>query len=131
MRLLLDSQVFIWAMSGSRNLGHEVKAMIASPDNEVLFSVASAWELWLKHAKKRIATVLDGGAKGLEGALEETSIPLLGISLEHARAASLLPHHHRDPFDRMLIAQAMVDGLTLVSSDTTFRQYSGLSLLQA
>lgn len=131
MRLLLDSQVFIWAMSGSRNLRREVGLAIASPDNDVLFSVASAWELWLKHEKKPISTMLDGGPDSLERALQEASMALLDISLAHAFEASRLPLHHRDPFDRILIAQAMVEGLTLVSSDVTFRQYGGLSLLQA
>ena len=131
MRLLLDSQVFIWAMSGSRMLGREVRASISSPDNEVLVSMASAWELWLKHERKRISTVLDGGAESLEATLDEASMTLLDITLKHTFEASRLPFHHRDPFDRMLIAQAMVEGLTLVSSDASFRQYGGLSLLQA
>jgi PIN domain nuclease of toxin-antitoxin system len=130
MRLLLDSHIFVWAKSAPSLLGDAVAAAIVAPQNGVFVSVASAWELWLKHARKPISPVLDGGADGFEAALAESGFLLLDISLEHAWKAASLPMHHRDPFDRMLIAQAIGEGMTLVSSDPEFEDYSGLSLLR-
>jgi len=131
MRLLLDSHIFVWAKSAPALLGDAVAASIVAPQNDVFVSVASAWELWLKHARKPISSVLDGGAAAFETSLVESGFSLLDISLEHAARAAALPLHHRDPFDRMLIAQAMAEGITLVTSDAEFAAYRGLSLLRA
>lgn len=130
MRLLLDSHIFVWAKSAPGLLGEAVMSAIVAPQNDVFVSVASAWELWLKHARKPIAPVLDGGAVAFEAALTESGFSLLDIALEHVSKAASLPMHHRDPFDRVLIAQAIGEGMTLVSSDPEFDSYSGLSLLR-
>ena len=130
MRLLLDSHVFVWAKAKPEKLSVQARTAIADPDNELFVSVVSAWELWVKHAKKPIAPVLDGGPQILMAALAESRMALLAIRLEHAAAAAALPLHHRDPFDRMLIAQAMVERLTLVTSDSEFAPYVGLRTLK-
>lgn len=133
MRILLDSHIFVWAKSAPENLSDKARAAIIDPDNDVFISVASAWELWLKHAKKPIAAIapiLDGGAKSFLDAAGESGIELLEITLEHAAAAAALPPVHRDPFDRMLIAQAIVEGLTAVTDDPAFRRYKRVRLLQ-
>jgi PIN domain nuclease of toxin-antitoxin system len=134
MRLLLDSHVFVWAKSAPQILSDEARAAIIDPDNEAFVSIASAWELWLKHARKRvagIAAVLDGGAQAFIDATKESGIALLGITLEHTAAAAKLPPVHRDPFDRMLIAQAIDQKLTIVTSDLVFKRYAGLRVLDA
>ena len=134
MRILLDSHAFVWAKSAPENLSDEARVAIIDPDNDVFVSVASALELWLKHAKKpivAIAPVLDAGAPAFLEAARESGIALLEITLDHVARAAMLPLLHRDPFDRMLIAQASAERLTLVTRDPAFRRYKGLRLLQA
>jgi PIN domain nuclease of toxin-antitoxin system len=134
MRILLDSHVFVWAKSAPDNLRDEARAAIVDPDNEAFVSLVTAWELWVKHAKKPIAAlapVLDSGAAAFLKAARETGLELLGITLDHAAAAAALPPFHRDPFDRMLIAQAIVEQLTLVTNDSAFKRYKGLRVLKA
>jgi PIN domain nuclease of toxin-antitoxin system len=134
MRLLLDSHVFVWAKTAPENLSDAATAAIIDPDNEVFVSLATAWELWIKHAKKPIAgfaSVLDGGAAAFLAAAQGSDIRLLDITLKHAESAAALPPIHRDPFDRMLIAQATVDQLTLVSADPAIARYKGVRLLAA
>ena len=134
MRILLDSHAFVWAKSAPENLTDEVRVAIIDPDNDVFVSLASAWELWVTHAKKPIvalAPVLDGGAAAFLEAVRESGMVLLDITLDHAATAAALPRIHRDPFDRMLIAQAMRERLTLVTRDPAFRRYKGLRILKA
>ena len=134
MRILLDSHVFVWVKSAPENLSNEARAAIIDPDNDVFVSLASAWELWVKHARKPIAgfaPVLDRGAQAFLHAARESRIAILEITLDHAAKAAALPLVHRDPFDRMLIAQAMVEGLTIVTGDPTFRRYKGIRVLEA
>ncbi len=130
MQLLLDSHVFVWAKARPEKLNAATRAAIADPENELFVSVVSAWELWVKHAKRPIAPVLDGGPPAFMAALAESGMALLDIRLEHAAAAAALPFHHRDPFDRMLIAQATVDRLALVTHDDTFDRYQGVRILK-
>ncbi|MBV8154333.1 MAG: type II toxin-antitoxin system VapC family toxin [Candidatus Eremiobacteraeota bacterium] len=132
MRILLDSHVFVWVKAGPENLSDQARAAIIDPANEVFVSVASAWELWIKHSKKSIvqlAPVLDSGARGFLKGLTESDIELLDVTLEHAAMAAALPHLHRDPFDRMLIAQALLERLTLMTSDRQFKRYKGLRII--
>ena len=134
MRLLLDSHVFVWAKCAPEHLSHDARSALIEPDNDVFVSLASAWELWIKHARKplkELAPVLEAGASGFFQAARESGIDLLGITLEHAAAAAALPPVHRDPFDRMIAGQAMVDGLTIVTRDLVFKRYEGLRVLDA
>ncbi len=130
MRLLLDSHVFVWAKADSPKLTAAARAAIADPDNEMFVSIASAWELWIKHAKKPIAPIFDGGARAFALAAQQSGIAPLDISLEHAAAAARLAGPHRDPFDRMLAAQAMHEGLILVTHDDIFSRYTGLRTMK-
>jgi PIN domain nuclease of toxin-antitoxin system len=129
MRLLLDSHVFLWTKAKPERLSSGTRALIGDPRNEVLVSVISAWELWIKHMKKPIAPILDGGPRAFSAAIMESGMALLDINLGHAAVAAALPLHHRDPFDRMLIAQAKVERLTLVTVDPEFARYEGLNLI--
>ena len=134
MRLLLDSHVFVWSKCAPENLRDEARAALIDSTNDVLVSVASAWELWIKHAKRPIpafAPVLDNGAAGFLAAARESGMSLLDVTLDHAATASALPRLHRDPVDRMLIGQAIADDLTMVTSDPIFKRYKGLRVLEA
>ena len=134
MRILLDSHVFVWVKSAPENLSHQALTAIIDPENEVFVSVASAWELWIKHAKKPIvalAPVLDFGAVAFLKAAGESGIALLEITLDHAAAAAALPRFHHDPFDRMLIGQASVERLTIMTDEAAFKRYKQLRIIAA
>ena len=133
MRILLDSHVFVWVKTAPENLSDKARAAIVDPGNDAFVSLASAWELWIKHARKPIegfARVLDFGAPAFLDAARESGIALLEITLDHAATASTLPPVHRDPFDRMLIAQAIKERLTIVTGDPVFKQYDGLRVFE-
>jgi PIN domain nuclease of toxin-antitoxin system len=134
MRILVDSHVFVWAKCAPENLRDEARAALIDSANDVFVSVASAWELWIKHARKpmrELAPLLDSGASGFLGAARESGIEVLDITLEHVSAAAALPPVHRDPFDRVLVGQALTDRMTLMTSDPVLKRYAGLRLLDA
>lgn len=118
MNLLLDTHVFLWWCNKDRRLTSSAIQNISDPDNTVFFSVASAWEIAIKQALARVR--IPGP---VEGAVQANRFSPLGINFEHARVAGALPRHHRDPFDRMLIAQAQVDRLTFVTHDSAIKPY--------
>lgn len=122
MRLLLDTNVLLWWLSDDRRLAKEAREIIANPNNDVLVSAASVWEVAIKAALKRIEIQLDD----LEGAIIRSGFQPLPIGLRHAVAVGRLPAVHRDPFDRMLVAQASIEELRVVSHDRVFERY-GLS----
>ena len=133
MRLLLDSHVFVWTKAEPAHLSQEARAAIIDPDNDVFVSIASPWELWIKHAKKPIpgfGSVLDS-ASGFAAAMRESRIALLDITLDHVAAAIALAAIHRDSFDRMIIAQAIIEKLTIVTADPVFEKYKVCRVLPA
>jgi PIN domain nuclease of toxin-antitoxin system len=94
MRILLDSHVFVWAKCAPENLSDDARAALIDPANDVFVSVASAWELWIKHARKpmpELASMLDAGAAGFLHAARESGIDLLDITLEHAATQACFP----------------------------------------
>jgi PIN domain nuclease of toxin-antitoxin system len=125
VRLLLDSHVVLWAASSPAQLASAARAAIENTDNDVFVSVASAWELAIKAGLGRLRMPAD-----LEEALDRRGFQRLGISFTHAAAAGALPRHHGDPFDRMLIAQAQSESLTLVTRDRGLAAY-GVPIVQA
>ena len=118
MSLLLDTHILLWWLSDDPLLPTAAREAIASPESEVLVSAATAWEIAIKQAAGR----LDAPDDLLE-AVEDNDFGTLPITAAHALAAGALPPHHSDPFDRMLIAQARAENLTLVSVDNRFPQY--------
>lgn len=118
MRLLLDSHVLIWSIYQPDRLGRNLEDLITDVRNDRLASVASIWELALKAAKGRISLPQD-----LRRVLADASIDVLPVGLDHALAAATLPDLHGDPFDRMLVAQAQVEQLTLVTADRRMADY--------
>ncbi len=117
MRLLLDTHALLWWLA-DEGLTADARAAIAAGHNQVLVSAASAWEIAIKRALGRLSAPED-----LLDQLAASGFDHLPIALRHALAVSDLPAHHRDPFDRMLIAQAMVEGLTVVTRDRRFSAY--------
>jgi PIN domain nuclease of toxin-antitoxin system len=117
VRLLLDTHVVLWQMSGARSLGVRAQDVIGAA-TELAFSVVSFAEIGVKAAVGKLEVPDD-----LHAHILETGVRVLGLSAEHGLAVASLPLHHRDPFDRLLIAQARRDGLTLVTSDTRIHAY--------
>jgi len=119
VRLLLDTHVLIWATANPERLTQRLRHALAMPGNTVFVSAASVWEIAIKRALGRIVFPLEE----LDIVLARAGFEDLPIAASHAIAAGGLPRHHADPFDRMLIAQAQVEDLTLVSEDTAFGAY--------
>ena len=122
MKLLLDTHAFLWWIGDDARLSGPAREAIADPGNEVSFSVASAWELAIKTGLGRFEPDGDLGPF-LEEQIQRNAFRVLPVKLEHAVSVSSLPAHHRDPFDRLLVAQAAVEGMTLVSRDSQLRKY--------
>jgi len=124
-RLLLDTHAFLWWLSDDPALGAEVRKMIGEPRNQVFVSAASIWEISIKQAKGMLEAPED-----LEALVEDEGFTKLPISLFHGQQAGKLPEIHRDPFDRMLIAQAQAEGLELITADGVIPQY-GVRVISA
>ena len=118
MNLLLDTHILLWWLSGDPRLPTPARDAIASPENAVTISAATAWEIAIKKAARRLEAPDD-----LLGVLEANDFGTLAITAAHALMAGGLPAHHPDPFDRVLIAQARAESLTLVSVDSRFPRY--------
>ena len=127
MKLLLDTHAFLWWVEGTPALGRRARAAVANPDNEVFLSVASCWELAIKLSlgKLRLTQRLD---RFVQEQLALNGFSLFAIELRHVVGVADLPFHHRDPFDRLLAAQALEDQLPVVSADRIFRRY-GVTVL--
>ena len=118
-RYLLDTHVFIWLVTRRSRLSREVDAVIIDPANRVFVSIASIWEISIKVGLDKMQP-LPGEPEEL---MRVTGLIQLDINVDHAKQAGRLPQHHRDPFDRMLIAQAQVDGLILITDDRRIQRY--------
>jgi PIN domain nuclease of toxin-antitoxin system len=125
VRLLLDTHVLLWWLEGRPELPDNARDAIATGENEVIVSVASAWEIAIKSARRRLIVSGD-----LRSNIEASGMRVLPISFEHALAAGALPPHHNDPFDRMIIAQAMIEDLMIVTRDPRYEPY-GAPILKA
>lgn len=125
MRLLLDSHALLWSLTAPKKLSAEAVVEISAATNSVWFSSASVWELEIKRAQGKL-DLPDDWLK----AVERTRFAELSIRSNHATTAGRLPWHHRDPFDRMLIAQALAEDLCLVTRDRLAAAY-GVKLLEA
>jgi PIN domain nuclease of toxin-antitoxin system len=121
--LLLDTHALIWWLAGDLSLSADAKAAVVDPENEIFVSAASAWEIATKYRIGRLpqAAVL---ALDLSGALASQGFTELPITVLHGQTAGSLPGPHRDPFDRMLIAQATLADLVLVSKEAVFDLYA-------
>jgi PIN domain nuclease of toxin-antitoxin system len=120
--LLVDSHAFLWFVWNDPNLTSAAKALIEDPARQKLISVASCWEIAIKVGLKKIA-LGEPAATFLPRELATNGFGLLEIKLIHATFVETLPLHHKDPFDRLLVAQVMIEKLDLVSADSTLDQY--------
>jgi PIN domain nuclease of toxin-antitoxin system len=123
MKFLLDTHLLLWTAGDPKRLSTKARKMINEPTSELFFSAASLWEIAIKNGLGRDDFKVD--ARLLRRGLLDNSYSELPIGSEHAVAIDSLPPIHKDPFDRMLVAQAMVEGITLLTSDAVVAQYPG------
>lgn len=123
MKLLLDTHLLLWAADQQGRLSVDAVGLISDPANELFFSAASLWEIAIKQGLGREDFKVD--ARLLRRGLLDNGYNELPIVSEHAVAIDSLPFIHKDPFDRMLVAQAMIEGITLLTADSILVQYPG------
>jgi PIN domain nuclease of toxin-antitoxin system len=123
MKLLLDTHLLIWTAGDPDKLSKTARALIEDRDNEIAFSAVSIWEIAIKYALKRPDFNVDPHLVR-RGCLDNTMTELT-ITSQHAILAATLAAIHKDPFDRLLVAQAMAEGVTLLTADETIAQYRG------
>jgi PIN domain nuclease of toxin-antitoxin system len=119
LRLLLDSHILLWWADGGEKLGARGRKLVESDENDLIVSAATWWEVSIKKAHGRLNVDLEA----LEPALAVRRVARIDISFAHAQAAANLPPIHGDPFDRMLIAQAQVEGVQLLTRDKQLKPY--------
>jgi PIN domain nuclease of toxin-antitoxin system len=121
-RYLLDTHTFIWLAVGDSRLSDEARACVAEPENQLLLSVASIWEMAIKKSQGRLELTVSL-SDFVKDQLAALVTQLLDIRSEHALLVEGLPFHHRDPFDRLLVAQAIRENLIVVGADRSFDKY--------
>ncbi|MFY9629135.1 MAG: type II toxin-antitoxin system VapC family toxin [Methylocystis sp.] len=123
MKLLLDTHVLLWAAGAPERLASDIRTLLDDPDNQPIFSAASLWEIAIKKSLGRGDFIVD--ARALRHGLLDNGYSELAVSGEHAVAVDALPPIHKDPFDRILVAQAIVESITLLTADAIVAQYPG------
>ncbi len=123
MNLLLDSQILLWTVRDPSRLPQKAMSLISEADNSLFFSAASIWEIAIKHGRGRANFRFD--PLDMRVGLLERGYGEIAVTGEHAAAVATLPPIHKDPFDRLLLAQAMVEGLTLLTTDQQIARYPG------
>ena len=129
MNLLLDANALLWALSDNPKLGERARRRIADPNSTVWVSAATCWEISIKASLRRLR-LDDPPERVLEEAFRRGGYGALPVTTEHAYAVYALTFHHTDPFDRILVAQAQIEGMTIVTADRVFDAY-GVSVLDA
>lgn len=125
MKSLLDTHILLWWLTDDRRLSSKAKELIANPNNCVYVSAASMWEIAIKRALGRITIEFHD----LEEAIKRNGFEQLAISFRHAAGISALPNYHRDPFDRMLIAQCIAEDARLLTNDSVMRSYGRMVMV--
>ena len=118
MDILLDTHVFMWFMNGDKALPEAQRNAITNVENKCYFSIASIWEIAIKHSIHKLE--LASGFDKIQEFMFENDIELLPISFEHIQQLLSLELHHRDPFDRIIIAQGLTEGLIILTRDSNF-----------
>lgn len=121
MYLLLDTHTFIWFFNGDLQLSAKAKILIEDTKNRKFVSIASIWEIAIKIGLKKLE--FDGGTKEVAELIEQNSFEILPVSIDHAIFYESLKLIHRDPYDRILVAQAMVENMTIVTKDENICKY--------
>ena len=115
---LIDTHILLWWLANDKQLIQKIKALIEDPDNHILVSAASIWEIAIKKSLNKLKS-----PDNLKEVLQANNITFLSISVEHALYTQYLPTIHYDPFDRLLVAQCHLENLTLVTADKTIPEY--------
>ena len=123
MKWLLDTHLLLWAAGRPEHLSAEARTLLEAPESELLFSAANLWEITIKRALGRDDFQVDG--RVLRRGLLDNGYLELPITSQHALAIELLPPIHKDPFDRLLLAQASVEGIILLTADPILARYPG------
>lgn len=118
MRYFLDTNIFLWWLNDDKNLKKEVREIIENPLNQIFLSVVCAWEISIKHRSGKLPL-----RTTLEKCFKDLSFELLNIKLDHILRLNKLPLYHKDPFDRILIAQAKTENLTIITTDKKILKY--------
>jgi len=118
MNLLLDTHILLWWLDDNASLPANAREAIADTDNMIILSAAVIWEIRIKQGIGKLKI-----APNFYNVIKEQGFEMLAITSDHAYAVGDLPKHHRDPFDRILIAQAMLEGFTIVTHDAIFNKY--------
>jgi PIN domain nuclease of toxin-antitoxin system len=122
MSHLIDAHALIWAIDDPSKLGDAAITSLQAPENELLLSAGTIWELSIKCGLSKLTLSLPF-RDWMEKAIADLDLTILPITLDHAERQAGLPFHHRDPFDRLLAAQSLVEGIPLVSADAIFDRY--------
>jgi len=123
MRYLIDAHCLIWAQDDPGKLGQTAIAILQDSANQLLLSSGTIWELSIKSGLGKL-TLSPGFRQWMDRAITDLDLVVLPITLDHADRQAHLPWHHRDPFDRLLAAQALVENIPLISADAIFDEYS-------
>jgi PIN domain nuclease of toxin-antitoxin system len=129
MRLLVDANALIWAVDQPSNLGAKAAAALNDPANQLLISAATIWEIAIKVGLRKLVLTFTF-RRWMNQAINDLGISVLPVTIDYAEAQIALPLHHRDPFDRLLIAQALVEQIAIISSDAMLDRY-GISRIWA
>ncbi len=123
MRLLLDTEIWLWSLSEPERMSDEARRALEDVDNKLYLSAASSWEISIKAALGKLP-LPDVPARFISSRMARMGV--LGLAIEHAHTWRVydLPAHHKDPFDRLIVAQAIVEDITVVSADGQFRKYA-------
>jgi len=122
MRVLLDTHVFLWLIIGDGRLSRKAKQAFLEPKNRVYLSAVSFWEISIKMSLGKLS-LKNGWVRLFEKEMKINTIQMLPLEITHCEQVSKLPFHHRDPFDRMLISQAMVEEMAIMTGDGQFSGY--------
>lgn len=126
MKLLLDTNAVLFAAQSPHRISEPVRRLLAEAGNQLTYSVTALWEIAIKNGSQRS---FDVDAQALRGLLQEEGFQELPVTGEHALALRRLPRLHRDPFDRILLAQALVENMTLITSDRDMLRYKDVPML--
>jgi PIN domain nuclease of toxin-antitoxin system len=118
MRLLLDANAFLWWVTDSPRLSAEARAAISEERNDIVVGIGALWELAIKRSLQKLHFPFD-----FETVLRDEDFQVLAVGFAHLRALDALPRHHNDPLDRLLIAQALVEGIPIATGDRRFPAY--------
>ncbi len=118
MRFLLDTHILLWWLGDVQKLSAQIRGVISSPENVIFVSTATVWEMSIKKSLGKLSV-----PNNLLEKLKDNNFTILNITAEHGLRVTDLPLHHKDPFDRMLIAQSLIESLTIITLDTKFPLY--------